>query len=225
MKTTFTKVAVATVLAGTTLFGGVASAATKEEKKVTDRYTALKAGMTIEQVAKVIYGKDYKKQITTKGGSTVFKIDPDMSTTNQGYKTKMYRFLNEKTDMDVTGLIFMTKKKSSVYLLTQKTLTIFKESGYRESKMKLVKGKKIKTDMTEKQLDAILTGDGLGEWTSVTSVDWTPIQDKKEIEMGFAIKSLMKTYVFPTSTKELKYVNMNYDYDKKTYIVANQSSL
>ncbi len=38
MKTTFTKVAVATVIAGTTLFGGAASAATKDETKVTDRY-------------------------------------------------------------------------------------------------------------------------------------------------------------------------------------------
>lgn len=80
MKSTFTKVAVATVLTGTTLFGGAASAATKDEVKATERYTALKNGMTIEQTAKVIYGKDYKKQLTKKNGSTVFKKKEDYST-------------------------------------------------------------------------------------------------------------------------------------------------
>lgn len=63
MNTTFMKITVATIIAGSTLFSGTASAATKVETTATNQYTALKAGMTMEQVAKVLYGKDYKKTI------------------------------------------------------------------------------------------------------------------------------------------------------------------
>ncbi len=94
MKSTFTKVAVAAVIAGTTLFGGVASAATKEEVKATDRYSALKNGMTIEQAAKVIYGKDYKKQVMTKNGSKVLKLKEEMKYTEDGQKTIVYGLYN-----------------------------------------------------------------------------------------------------------------------------------
>lgn len=97
MKTTFTKVAVATVIAGTTLFGGVASAATKDETKVTDRYTALKAGMTIEQAAKVIYGKEYKKQLTKKSGSTVLKKKQSIQPFHKVKKQRHTRSLMKRT--------------------------------------------------------------------------------------------------------------------------------
>ncbi|WP_051656305.1 MULTISPECIES: hypothetical protein [Exiguobacterium] len=110
MKMTFTKVTVATVLAGTTLFGGAASAATKDETKVTDRYTALKAGMTIEQAAKVIYGKDYKKQLTKKSGSTVLKKKAEFTTVSQGQKTTAYTFSDEKNFTNISVFQFMTKK-------------------------------------------------------------------------------------------------------------------
>lgn len=228
MKTTFTKVAVATILAGTTLFGGAASAATKDEIKVTDRYTALKAGMTIEQAAKVIYGKEYKKQLTKKGSSTVLKKKAELTTSSQGQKTTVYAFSDEKNFTNVSVFHFMTKKNSSVYRLTGKSLDLYRADSYtgaRESKMKLMKGKKIKTEMTEKQLDAVLSGSGLGEWTGVDAIDWTSIQSKQELDYGLGIKSLSKTYVFPTSTKQRKLVILNYDYEKKTYTVSSQTSL
>lgn len=228
MKTTFTKVAVATILAGTTLFGGAASAATKDEIKVTDRYTALKAGMTIEQAAKVIYGKEYKKQLTKKGSSTVLKKKAELTTSSQGQKTTVYAFSDEKNFTNVSVFHFMTKKNSSVYRLTGKSLDLYRADSYtgaRESKMKLMKEKKIKTGMTEKQLDAVLSGSGLGEWTGIDAIDWTSIQSKQELDYGLGIKSLSKTYVFPTSTKQRKLVILNYDYEKKTYKVASQTSL
>jgi len=228
MKTTFTKVAVATILAGTTLFGGAASAVTKDEIKVTDRYTALKAGMTIEQAAKVIYGKEYKKQLTKKGSSTVLKKKAELTTSSQGQKTTVYAFSDEKNFTNVSVFHFMTKKNSSVYRLTGKSLDLYRADSYtgaRESKMKLMKGKKIKTGMTEKQLDAVLSGSGLGEWTGVDAIDWTSIQSKQELDYGLGIKSLSKTYVFPTSTKQRKLVILNYDYEKKTYTVSSQTSL
>ena len=228
MKMTFTKVAVASVLAGTTLFGGAASAATKDETKVTDRYTALKPGMTIEQAAKVIYGKAYKKQLTKKGSSTVLKKKAELTTSSQGQKTTVYAFADEKNFTNMSVFQFMTKKNSSVYRLTGKSLDLYRAESYtgaRESKMKLLKGKKIKTGMTEKQLDAVLSGSGLGEWTGVDAIDWTSIQSKQELDYGLGIKSLSKTYVFPTSTKQRKLVILNYDYEKKTYKVASQTSL
>ncbi|MGI1804696.1 hypothetical protein ACRPK8_03080 [Exiguobacterium sp. TDN 0502] len=228
MKTTFTKVAVATVLAGTTLFGGAASAATKDETKITDRYTALKVGMTIEQAAKVIYGKEYKKQLTKKGSSTVLKKKAELTTSSQGQKTTVYAFSDEKNFTNMSVFQFMTKKNSSVYRLTGKSLDLYRADSYtgaRESKMKLMKGKKIKTGMTEKQLDAVLSGSGLGEWTGVDAIDWTSIQSKQELDYGLGIKSLSKTYVFPTSTKQRKLVILNYDYEKKTYKVSSQTSL
>ena len=227
MKTTFTKVAVATVLAGTTLFGGAASAATKDETKVTDRYTALKVGMTIEQAAKVIYGKEYKKQLTKKGSSTVLKKKAELTTSSQGQKTTVYAFSDEKNFTNMSVFQFMTKKNSSVYRLTGKSLDLYRADSYtgaRESKMKLMKGKKIKTGMTEKQLDAVLSGSGLGEWTGVDAIDWTSIQSKQELDYGLGIKSLSKTYVFPTSTKQRKLVILNYDYEKKMYKVSSQTS-
>jgi len=55
------RITVATIIAGSTICSGTVSAATKVETTATNQYTALKAGMTMEQVAKVLYGKDYKK--------------------------------------------------------------------------------------------------------------------------------------------------------------------
>lgn len=229
MKTTFTKVAVATVLAGTTLFGGAASAATKEEVKATDRYSALKNGMTIEQAAKVIYGKDYKKQVMTKNGSKVLKLKEEMKYTEDGQKTIVYGLYNRQSYVpsDVTGLMFTTKKKDSVYRLTLKQIDLFRDtkSGYRESTRQLVKGKKFSKGMNEKQVDAILTGSGLGEWSSLNAVDMTFVQPKKEVDAGFGIKMNLKTYVFKTSASQRKLVSFVYDTKKKMYVIESTKTL
>lgn len=52
----------------------VASAATKAETIATKQYRALKPGMTVEQVAKILYGKTYKKQLKMKKGSQVLRL-------------------------------------------------------------------------------------------------------------------------------------------------------
>ncbi|MDI3236257.1 hypothetical protein QK289_14685 [Exiguobacterium antarcticum] len=228
MTTALSKLTIAAIIAGSTLISGTAEAATKQETKVTTQYKTLKAGMTIEQAAKILYGKDYKKQLTKKNGSTVLKQKPDTTSSTQGQKTTIYSFYDKKEVLpfDVTTLMFMTKKKSSVYRLTSKSLDLFRDSstGARESKMKLVKGEKIKTGMTEKQLDGVLSGKGLGEWTGLDSIDMTSIQTKQEIDLGLAIKLESKTYVFPTATKQKKFVMLNYDTKKKTYVVSSQMS-
>ena len=166
MTTTFGKLTIAALIAGSTLIAGTAEAATKQETKVTTQFKTLKNGMTIEQAAKVLYGKDYKKQLTKKNGMTVLKQKAEATSTTQGQKTTIYSFYDKKeiVPSDITTLMFMTKKNSSVYRLTSKSLDLFRDSstGARESKMKLAKGAKIKTGMTEKQLDGVLSGKGLG---------------------------------------------------------------
>lgn len=228
MTTTFGKLTIAALIAGSTLIAGTAEAATKQETKVTTQFKTLKNGMTIEQAAKVLYGKDYKKQLTKKNGMTVLKQKAEATSTTQGQKTTIYSFYDKKeiVPSDITTLMFMTKKNSSVYRLTSKSLDLFRDSstGARESKMKLAKGAKIKTGMTEKQLDGVLSGKGLGEWTGLDSIDMTSVQTKQEIDLGLAIKSEFKTYVFPTSTKQKKFVMLEYNAKKKTYVVSNQMS-
>ena len=228
MKTTIMKLTVATLIAGSTLIAGTAEAATKQETKVTTQFKTLKNGMTIEQAAKVLYGKEYKKQLTKKNGMTVLKKKAEGTSTTQGQKTTIYSFYDKKEILpsDITTLMFMTKKNSSVYRLTTKSLDLYRQSstGTRESKMKLMKGKKIKTGMTEKQLDAVLSGKGLGEWTGLDSIDMSSVQTKQELDLGFAIKLESKTYVFPTATSQKKFVMLEYNEKKKTYVVSSQMS-
>ncbi len=230
MKTTFAKLTLATLIAGSTLIAGTAEAATTTETKATTQYNALTPGMTIAQAAKVIYGKDYKKQLTKKGSSTVLKQKAEATSTSQGQKTTLYSIYDRKADFPsaMTTLMFMTKKNDSVYRLTTKSLDLYRgttTSGARESKMKLAKGAKIKTGMTEKQLDALLSGKGLGEWTGLDTIDLTSVQTKQELELGLAIKAKSKTYVFPTATKTKKLVILDYNAKKKTYVVSGQASL
>ena len=96
MKMTFTKLAVAAVIAGSTLFSGTASAAKKVETTATNQYTALKAGMTMEQAAKVLYGKSYKKQLIKKNGSTMLKKKATTSSNGEGQKIANYQFFDTK---------------------------------------------------------------------------------------------------------------------------------
>ncbi|WP_214847345.1 hypothetical protein [Exiguobacterium sp. s193] len=229
MKTTFAKLTLAALVASSTLIAGTTEAATTTETKATTQYNALKPGMTITQAAKVLYGKDYKKQLTKKGSSTVLKQKAELTSTSQGQKMTSYSFYNKKvlSAQPVTSLIFMTKKNDSLYRLTAKGIDIFRDTttGVRESKMKLAKGQKIKTGMTEKQLDAILSGKGLGEWTGLETTDMTSIQSKQELELGLGIQGKSKTYVFPTATKTKKLVMLDYNPKKKTYVVSWQESL
>lgn len=223
-----TKTTCATLIAGAMLFGGSASAATKEESKWTTQYSNLKTGMTLSETAKVLYGKEYKKQLIQKSGSTILKKKADDSYSEQGQKSKVYVFANGKNQNIYTSLLFMTKKNSSVYRLIGKSLDVSRESsatGARESTRKLAKGATIKVGMTEKQLDTILSGTGLGEWTGLDSSDWTSVQSKSELALIGPVKSSLKIYVFPTTTSKRKLVVMDYDYKKKTYRVGDQSSL
>lgn len=224
MKTTFMKVAVATVIAGTTLFSGTASAATKVEITATNQFEALKTGMTMEQVAKVLYGKSYKTQLTKKDGSTILKKKPEFADKEDGQKFATYNFYDTKVKVapTYTALSFTTKAKDSVYRLTSKVINITAKTklGARESKMQLVKGAKLSEGMTEQQLDAVLTGKGLGDWMDWANFDYSMVASKAEIKQGLADPIMMKTYVFQTTDpKKRMLVSLDYNFKKKLYEV------
>jgi len=228
MNTTFTRITVTTIIAGSTLFSGTASAATKVETTATNQYTALKAGMTMEQVAKVLYGKDYKKQLTTKSGSQVLKMKEAIKFTADHRKQIYYEIYDPKAKIPPTetSLGFMTKKNDSVYRLVSKNIETGRNtySEYRESTRKLNAGAKIKTGMTEKQLYAVLSGSGLGEWAGLLEEDARSVFSAKEIK-DYKIEAFKgKLFVFQKSTKSRIYVEMSYDTKKKTYVIENHET-
>ncbi|WP_214858391.1 hypothetical protein [Exiguobacterium sp. s191] len=228
MNTTFMKITVATIIAGSTLFSGTASAATKVETTATNQYTALKAGMTMEQVAKVLYGKDYKKQLTTKSGSQVLKTKEEFKDVEDKRKEIYYEIYDRKAKIPPTlmSLGFMTKKNDSVYRLISKQVEMGRNtySEYRESTRKLNAGAKIKTGMTEKQLDGVLSGSGLGEWAGLLEEDARSVFSAKEIK-AYEIEAFKgKLYVFQKSTKSRVYVEMSYDAKKKIYVIENHET-
>lgn len=228
MKTTFMKITVATIIAGSTLFSGTTSAATKVETAATNQYTALKAGMTMEQVAKVLYGKDYKKQLTTKSGSQVLKMKEAFKITEDHRKEIYYEIYDPKAKIPPTemSLGFMTKKNDSVYRLILKQIETGRKmySEYRESTRKLNAGAKIKTGMTEKQLDGVLSGSGLGEWAGLIEGDTRSVFSAKEIKDDKIEAYKGKFYVFQKSTKSRIYVDLAYDAKKKTYVVEGHET-
>ena len=228
MNTTFMKITVATIIAGSTLFSGTASAATKVETTATNQYTALKAGMTMEQVAKVLYGKDYKKQLTTKNGSQVLKTKEEFKDVEDKRKEIYYEIYDRKAKIPPTlmSLGFMTKKNDSVYRLISKQVEMGRNtySEYRESTRKLNAGAKIKTGMTEKQLDGVLSDSGLGEWAGLSEGDARSVFSTKEIKEYEIETHKGKLYVFQKSTKSRIYVDLAYGAKKKTYVVVDHKT-
>jgi len=224
MKTTIMKLTVATLIASSTLIAGTAQAATKEEIKATTQFEALKTGMTMEQVGQVLYGKSYKTQLTKKDGSTILKKKAELTDKEDGKKFVSYDFHDTKLKVapTYTSLAFATKSKDSVYRLTSKMLNITAKTklGVRESKMQLMKGAKLKEAMTEQQLDAVLTGKGLGEWMDWSNFDYSMVATKAEIKMGLGEPIMMKSYVFQTTdpTKRMV-VSLDYNFKKKIYEV------
>jgi len=120
----------------------------------------------------------------------------------------------------------MTKKNDSVYRLVSKNIETGRKtySEYRESTRKLNAGAKIKAGMTEKQLDAVLSGSGLGEWAGLSEGDARSVFSTKEIKEYKIETHKGKLYVFQKSTKSRIYVDLAYDAKKKTYIVVDHKT-
>ncbi|EZP59708.1 hypothetical protein [Exiguobacterium sp. RIT341] len=202
-----------------------ADAATKAEAIATKQYRALKPGMTVEQVAKVLYGKTYKKQLKMKNGSQVLRLNTEIEMEEWDRNVLLYDLVNRKVEFPsaIGVLMFMTETGGTKYRLTMKQMEFKRDTaaGFRTSDRKLIKGAKIKNGMTEQQVDRVLTGKGLGAFGTLGQADTTSVLRKTEVKAGKATIIHTKSYVFPTATNQWQYVFFIYDAKKKTYRVES----
>lgn len=204
---------------------GTVSAATKAETLATTQYKGLKNGMTMQQVAQVLYGKSYQKHLKKRNGSTVLKLPINFEGDEEGHKQLIHVLSDAATTHPPTELVlqFMTKQKSTKYRLVTKALFIERKTktGYRESTRSLVKGAVLQNGMTEKELDAKLTGKGLGNWTMLGHMDTASAYTLDEQKRGFAEVSRIKEYVFESTTNKWKHVELTYNEQKRTYQISD----
>lgn len=95
------------------------------------------------------------------------------------------------------------------------------KTGFRESTRLLVKGAALQNGMTEKELDAKLTGKGLGNWTMLGHMDTASAYTLDEQKRGFAEVSRIKEYVFKSTINKWKHVELTYNEQKRTYQVSD----
>lgn len=204
---------------------GTVSAATKAETLATTQYRGLKNGMTMQEVAQVLYGKSYQKHLKKRNGSTVLKLPINFEGDEEGHKQLIHVLSDSATTHLPTELVlqFMTKQKSTKYRLVTKALFIERKTktGYRESTRTLVKGAVLQNGMTEKELDANLTGKDLGNWTMLGHMDTASAYTLDKQKRGFAEVSRIKEYVFKSTTNKWKYVELTYSEQKRTYQVSD----
>lgn len=208
---------------------GTVSAATKAETLATTQYKGLKNGMTMEQVAQVLYGKSYQKHLNKRNGSTVLKLPINFEGDEEGHKQLIHVLSDSTTTHPPTELVlqFMTKQKSTKYRLVTKGLFIERKTktGYRESTRSLVKGAALQNGMTEKELDAKLTGKDLGNWTMLGHMDTASAYTLDEQKRGFAEVSRIKEYVFKSTIDKWKHVELTYNEQAKTYEISDMRTI
>ncbi|MEK4649054.1 hypothetical protein MKY22_14105 [Exiguobacterium sp. FSL W8-0210] len=208
---------------------GTVSAATKAETLATTQYKGLKNGMTMEQVAQVLYGKSYQKHLKKRNGSTVLKLPINFEGDEEGHKQLIHVLSDSTTTHPPTELVlqFMTKQKSTKYRLVTKGLFIERKTktGYRESTRSLVKGAALQNGMTEKELDAKLTGKDLGNWTMLGHMDTASAYTLDEQKRGFAEVSRIKEYVFKSTIDKWKHVELTYNEQAKTYEISDMRTI
>ena len=131
-------------------------AASKEEQRVLKEYRSFKFGLTVTQVAKIMYGASYKQHLKQTNGATVFKKKADWAQNEQGYRSRGYSFYDQsKTLPRLMTLKFHTKKNQNDIFPVQKTLQFAADtnSGLRESTRTLKHVTYIRGDETEAELD------------------------------------------------------------------------
>lgn len=201
-------------------------AASKEEQNVLKEYRSFKFGLTLTQVAKVMYGPSYKQHLKQTDGATVFKKKADWTQNKQGYRSREYSFYDQsKTLPRLIMFEFHTKKNQKTYFLVQKTLQFAADtnSGLRESSRTLKHVTYIRGDETEAELDELLSGKGLGQVGMRWSLDYKSVQTKQE-RKEYKYRGQMKIYTFKSSNpKKQIEVMMKFDYQKKHYVMNNYS--
>lgn len=201
-------------------------AASKEEESVLKEYRSFKFGLTLTQVAKIMYGTSYKQHLKQTNGATVFKKKANWTQNEKGYRERGYSFYDRsKTLPRLMTLEFHTKKNQKTYFLVQKTLqfTADTNSGLRESTRTLKHVTYIRGDETETELDELLSGKGLGQVAMRWSWDFTSVQTKQE-RKEYKYRGQIKIYTFKSSNpKKQIEVMMKFEYQKKQYVMNNYS--
>ena len=185
------------------LSGGSVSAATKNEQQFTDSLKNYSFGMTVTEFAKQMYGKSYQKYLTKKNGSTVLKHDVKKVISEESVDSLQYFFYDQtkQEPMHVMQIMFMKKPKDKLYRLVFKGVDMKRDKTVRQSTKQLMTGKRIRFEMTTEQVDAVLTGKGLGDWMTWAVIDYSSVFTKRELKnIGFG-KAKVKIYIFQTDKK------------------------
>ncbi|WP_214849832.1 hypothetical protein [Exiguobacterium sp. s138] len=204
-----------------TVISSPVGAATKQEKQVTTDFTKYKPGMMITEFAKQRYGKTYKKHLTKKNGRTILKEKSPKEETSKDLDFTVY-FVPGKEEKNYMTFLFAAKPNDKVYRLAVRSLDFSGENpmGVRQSDRQLKRGKRVQYDMTEQQLDNVLTGKGLGDWMRWSTTDFSHSFSKQELKKMGLGEGKTKIYIFQTNhPKKRLQVHMTFDSKKKTYRV------
>lgn len=206
------------------LSSGTVSAATKNEQQFTDSLKNYSFGMTVTEFAKQMYGKSYQKYLTKKNGSTVLKHDVKKVISEESVDSLQYFFYDQtkQEPMHVMQIMFMKKPKDKLYRLVFKGVDMKRDHPMtvRQSTKQLMTGKQIRFDMTTKQVDAVLTGKGLGDWMTWAVMDYRSVFSKQELKnIGFG-NAKVKIYIFQTDNKK-KQKRVRMHDTGKGYVVAD----
>lgn len=200
----------------------VASAATKNEQQFTDSLKNYSFGMTVTEFAKQMYGKSYQKHLTKKNGSTVLKHNVKKVISEEYVDSLQYFFYDQTKHepMHVMQIMFMKKPKDKLYRLVFKGVDMKRDKTVRQSTKQLMTGKRIRFNMTTKQVDAVLTGKGLGDWMTWAVIDYRSVFSKQELKnIGFG-NAKVKIYIFQTDNKK-KQKRVRMHDTGKGYVVAD----
>lgn len=196
----------------------------KAASKEYEIYKQIKTGMTATQVAKLIYGKTYKKHLKKEYGVTTFKHEPSYLGGDENRINYEFGFFEDTRGSDKEficriGIGLFSKHKG-------KTLYVgFKNYNTKKPTVsKLYKNKKPKVGMSIHQLDKIAYRDGLGVFRDITyeNLTFLKILNGKGKNM-FPTKKSTISYVIKNHNDKKGYaIYLEYDYKKKNYYVAEQ---
>ncbi|WP_047390377.1 hypothetical protein [Exiguobacterium sp. ZWU0009] len=210
-------------LVGVLCFSGAleGQAASKEVLQIKQAYKAFKFGMTLTEVAKTIYGTEYRKYIKKQNGRVVFTKKPETTENEQGFRSIGYALDPPSKNLPTTTFLeFSTKQYQTTYYLTQKALyyQADTENGLYENSRTLMKPASLRHGMTEKQLDQLVTGKKLGQVSMYFSWNVSPVIKKSPMKTG-----RYKIYQFHRPhSKKIEVVILSYNTQKKRYEVDTE---
>jgi len=217
-----------------------AVAKTKKETQ-HDTFKKLKMNASMASVAEVMYGKNYKKHLCDRSEDEVKvnllcsgdvydsnRYDKNGKLTYLKYEFYLYpnpKVPNESGNPDEVTfqtvrmlLVFKSKEHSKQLKLVEKH---WFDSSAVNSK-RVYNDQKIKKGMTKKQLDAVMTGTGIGKHERVSYIDYSKV-GKQSGKQQPVFPKAYKTYSYSVLNQKentLYYFETKYSRTKKEYIVS-----